>query len=263
MRLCWIVLVLCSCGEDEEPVGSCGLSWSFTQPVVPSCDDIDGRVREVAVASWAEALDSVPHDALFVSQQHCDDHADGSIDAPFCWIDHALAAGAALDHASVYLNPGEYSIMGEVACGAASRDPLNIDILGAGAQTTRLHATCDLVAGTWSMSDITLAAESVLVPAGSKLILERVLEENLGGDGFLDVLGELVVSDLVIDLDSPVGSEADPDIVAETLVVYDISGSSWEQDVAVRLCAGAVGMGHGGQPVRAPGRRRDYPPTAL
>ena len=245
MRVYWMALLLIGCGEDEPEPEACALTWSGTTPVVPSCEDIDGRIREVSVARWRDEFTQQPQDSFFVSQSHCDEHADGSLDAPYCWVDDAITAAVQLDHASIYLDPGQYSIMGEAACGDTGGGDLNMSIIGAGAATTRLHVTCDLAAGEWAYSDLSLAAETVTVPAGSKLTLERVFEENLAGNSFLDVQGEIVMTDVVIDLETPEGGGEEPDTMAQSLVVHSITGKTWESEVALRLAEGASGLGSG------------------
>ncbi len=245
-RGAWLLLALAAvaCGEDEPENDSCELGWSFTAPTVPSCDEIKGRIVEVAIERWRDELSGEPADAYFVSQRDCGEQADGSIDAPFCWLDEAIEAASHLDHGSVYLDPGEYSIMGETACSDDPDSDLTLSILGAGAAGTRLHLTCTPAAGSWSLSDLTLAADSVQVPAGRKLVLERVAEENLSGGSFFDVQGELWLTDVMVQLEQVTGGEG----VAEGESAYrvaTVTGSAYEDDVAVRLSDGARGVADG------------------
>jgi hypothetical protein len=235
-------LVIGACGDDEEEPGSCGLSWSFSQPAVPSCDEIHGRIAEVSVERWSDEAAALPQDAVFVSQPHCGDHANGSADAPYCWVDNALDAAVQGEQVSVYLDPGEYSIMGEAACDPDGK--LDVALHGAGAGSTRLHLTCTPTQGSWSLSDLTLAAETVQVPQNRKLALERVVEQILSGSAFLDVQGEIRLTDVVVALESPVGAE--PVVVDDSShQVNDITGSSVEASVAIRLSDGAAGVATG------------------
>jgi hypothetical protein len=239
----WLPLALSSCGEEEAQPAACPSSWSFTQPAVPSCAEISGRIAEVSVERWRDELEQAPAGAVFVSQPHCGDGGDGSIDAPLCWLDQGIALASGLDHGIVYLDPGDYSIMGDVACQGGG-DPPTIDIIGAGAHSTRVHLTCDLVGGVWSFVDLGLAAEKVTVAAGNKLSLERVMDQDLNGEGFLDVQGELVLTDAVIDLGHPLddvtGGEGQAAVTMST-----ITGTTAAPLAAVALSAGAQAAGTG------------------
>lgn len=245
MRLRWTLLLVAGCPGGEEDLESCGLQIDLVAPVVPSCDEIEGRIAEVDIADWRDRFEGDEVDTIFVSQQRCDDHTDGSLEDPFCWIDEAIQASEGKDHAAVHLGPGEYSIMGELACGLAQGHLPELEIIGAGAGTTRLHVTCDLAEGQWTLQDITLASDLVVVSHGVELRLLRVVEENLFGHSFLDVRGGLTIEDLVLDLGSLPGEDGEDNEGESILGMPPLTGSDLETEVAVRLSDGAWGIGSG------------------
>jgi hypothetical protein len=245
MRTRLLLLLLMGCPGGEDPLPSCELEIPPVSPSVPSCDDIEGRIAEVDIADWRDRFEGDSGDAIFVSQQRCDDDADGSLAHPFCWIDDGIQAAEGSDHAALYLGPGEYSIMGELPCGQAQGHLPSIELIGAGANTTRLHVTCDLAEGKWSLQDLSLASDLMVVAPGTELTLRRVVEQNLSGSSFLDVQGGLTIEDMVLDLESPLVDDSEENEGTSLLGMPPLTGSDFETEVAVRLSDGAWGVGSG------------------
>jgi hypothetical protein len=245
MRTQLLILLLAGCPGDDPPLPSCGLELPVVSPVVPSCDDIEGRIAEVDIADWRDRFEGDESDSIFVSQQRCGDEADGSLAHPFCWVDEGIRAAEGLDHASVYLGPGEYSIMGELPCGQAQGHLPSIELIGAGANTTRLHITCDLAEGKWSLQDLGLASDLMVVAPATELTLRRVIEQNLSGNGFLDVQGGLTVEDMILDLETPLAAESEQGEGDSLMGMPPLTGTTLETEVAMRLHEGAWGVGSG------------------
>lgn len=193
-------------GEDEPPQGpgepeaepdpelpaSCDLEVEPAVPDEPDCDDIETRIYEVTVETWAHELDHLQDGERYVRAEDCQPGGDGSLDHPYCSIDEALGevAGHGLDPV-VYVDPGVYEIA--EALPDPGPDPegggLRVEIRGAGAAHTSLLISDGPTHHHWTFSGLSLQAEALTIDMGRIVRFEDVILEGLAADGLLDVAG--------------------------------------------------------------------------